>query len=150
MCARAVASGWPRLPPSAGLPVQEKPQGAVPEAWLAALAGSGLATADVAGDLGLLLSAKDEEEAKNVKKAAYLVASALTKFAVPQLEGAGVGMGQEGALAWRWEGRGSGWRRRRPTHWTAASPAPAPPALQPSLTRRRRCGTASWRTALRR
>lgn len=78
----------PLPPPLPTHAVQEKPQGAVPEAWLAALGASGLATADVAGDLGQLLSPKDEEEAKNVKKAAYLVANALVKFAVPQLEGA--------------------------------------------------------------
>lgn len=67
--------------------LQEKPQGAVPEAWLAAVAGSGLATSDMAADLAALLSPKDDEEAKNVRKAAYLVSNALTKFAVPQLEG---------------------------------------------------------------
>ena len=67
--------------------LQEKPQGAVPEAWLAALAQSGVASSDMAGDLALLLSPKDDEEAKNVKKAAYLISNALTKFAVPQLEG---------------------------------------------------------------
>lgn len=60
----------------------------MPEAWLAALAASGLATADMAADLAQLLSPKDEEEAKNVKKAAYLVGNALVKFTVPQLEGA--------------------------------------------------------------
>ena len=69
------------------LVLQEKPQGAVPEAWLAALAASGLPTTDMAADLAALLSPKDEEEVKNVKKAAYLVSNALTKFAVPQLEG---------------------------------------------------------------
>ncbi len=60
----------------------------MPEAWLAALAASGLATTDMAADLAQLLSPKDEEEAKNVKKAAYLVGNALVKFTVPQLEGA--------------------------------------------------------------
>ncbi len=68
------------------LVLQEKPAGAVPEAWLAALAASGLATNDMAGDLAALLSPKDEEETKNVRKAAYLVSNALIKFAVPQLE----------------------------------------------------------------
>lgn len=70
-------------------PPQEKPQGAVPEAWLAALAGSGVATSDMAADLASLLAAKDEEEAKNVRKAAYLASNALLKFTVPQLEGEG-------------------------------------------------------------
>lgn len=78
------------LPPCLSPPgPQERPSGAVPEAWLAALAGSGLATMDMAADLAALLGPKDEEEVKNVKKAAYLVANALTKFAVPQLEGGG-------------------------------------------------------------
>ena len=57
------------------------------EAWLAALSGSGLATADMAPDLALLRSPKDDDEVKNVKKAAYLVSNALLKFTVPQLEG---------------------------------------------------------------
>ncbi|EFN58683.1 hypothetical protein CHLNCDRAFT_140286 [Chlorella variabilis] len=73
--------------PVIGTLPKEKPQGAVPEAWLAAVAGSGLATSDMAADLAALLSPKDDEEAKNVRKAAYLVSNALTKFAVPQLEG---------------------------------------------------------------
>lgn len=73
--------------PVVGTLPKERPSGAVPEAWLAALAGSGLATMDMAADLAALLGPKDEEEVKNVKKAAYLVANALTKFAVPQLEG---------------------------------------------------------------
>ena len=85
------------LPP---LPLQERPQGAVPEAWLAALAHSGVASSDMAGDLALLMSPKDDEEAKNVKKAAYLISNALTKFAVPQLEGeAGSGRGGKGGWA---------------------------------------------------
>lgn len=68
----------------------------MPEAWLAALAGSGLATLDMAADLAALLGPKDDEEVKNVKKAAYLVANALTKFAVPQLEGKEGGVGAVG------------------------------------------------------
>ncbi|KAI3435579.1 hypothetical protein D9Q98_001644 [Chlorella vulgaris] len=73
--------------PVVGTLPKEKPQGAVPEAWLAALAGSGVATSDMAADLASLLAAKDEEEAKNVRKAAYLASNALLKFTVPQLEG---------------------------------------------------------------
>lgn len=70
--------------------LQEKPQGAVPEAWLSALLGSGLATTDMATGLAALLSPKDDEEQKNVRKAAYLASNALQKFTVPQLEGEGL------------------------------------------------------------
>lgn len=59
----------------------------MPEAWLAALVGSGLATTDMAADLAALLAPKDSEEQKNVRKAAYLASNALQKFTVPQLEG---------------------------------------------------------------
>ena len=51
----------------------------------------------MAADLAVLLSPKDEEETKNVRKAAYLVSNALTKFAVPQLEGEPAGTGSRRA-----------------------------------------------------
>ena len=124
----------PLLPTHA---VQEKPQGAVPEAWLAALGASGLATADVAGDLGQLLSPKDEEEAKNVKKAAYLVANALVKFAVPQLEGApgcGWQYGWAGAAGWSssaCSSRSAAAVLLGPICWPTAPAAAAPHAIPP-------------------
>ena len=98
--------------------VQEKPQGAVPEAWLAALAASGLATTDMAADLAQLLSPKDDEEAKNVKKAAYLVGNALVKFTVPQLEGAWP------RPAGAWAGRAGG-QSRPPLLGSCCIPSPA-------------------------
>lgn len=144
--------------------LQEKPQGAVPEAWLAALAHSGVASSDMAGDLALLMSPKDDEEAKNVKKAAYLISNALTKFAVPQLEGeAGGGVAGEGRLggaglaqallgafmgSWRCQARCFGLSAVCMHSSTPGLPHSS--LLQASSMRRRRCGTTSWRTRLRR
>lgn len=113
------------------------------------------------------LTTQDDEEAKNVKKAAYLVSNALLKFAVPQLEGGWAGAGRGRGGRGGSQGRiGAVHRPASPHPWAAASrhdallAAPAAPApaltparllcVQPSSTRRRRCGTASWRTKLRR
>lgn len=42
---------------------------------------------DIAKDVGTLLLTKDEDEVKNIRKAAYLVSAALQRQAVKGLEG---------------------------------------------------------------
>ena len=76
-----------RSAPPCARAVQEKPHGPVAEAWLKCLADSGLATVDVSQGLGLAMSAKDDDEVMNIKKAGHLVSSAVTNFAVPEIEG---------------------------------------------------------------
>lgn len=72
--------------PMLGTLPKEKPEGAFAATWQGVLDGSGLPTADVAAGLGECFSCKDPEEIKNVKKAAHLSASAMVKFAVPEIE----------------------------------------------------------------
>jgi Xaa-Pro aminopeptidase len=66
---------------------QEKPVGALADAWKQALSDTGLATADIAPALASVMSAKDEDEVKNVRKAAFLVSSALNNRGVKDIEG---------------------------------------------------------------
>ena len=44
------------------------------QAWDSMLKGSGLATVDISGALAVVSAAKDEEEVKSTKRAAYLAA----------------------------------------------------------------------------
>lgn len=68
--------------------MQAKAEGPVAALWLQKLAESGLKTVDVAPGLADAMAVKDEEEVKNVKKAAFLISSAMNNFAVGQIEGA--------------------------------------------------------------
>ena len=54
---------------------------------MAALAASGLPTVDVSAHVSDVLTAKDGDEVKNVRKAAYLVSSALNNRGVKDIEG---------------------------------------------------------------
>jgi nucleosome binding factor SPN SPT16 subunit len=65
---------------------KEKPTGAFASAWLAALAGAGVAVVDVAAGLGEAMAVKDADEIMNVKKAGFLVSSALTKVGLKEVE----------------------------------------------------------------
>lgn len=51
-----------------------------------ALAAANLTTVDISPALSDLLACKDPEEIKKAKRAAYLAATALQKYAVPQFE----------------------------------------------------------------
>lgn len=66
--------------------VQEKPTGAFAAAWLAAMTAAGLQTVDVGSGLADTMSIKDEEEIKNIKKAAYLISSALNNRGFKDIE----------------------------------------------------------------
>lgn len=69
-----------------GLP-KEKPTGAFVEAWGKVLSESGLPVVDVSVGLGSVLAQKDDDEIKNVKKAAFLLSKAMTNGAVKEIEG---------------------------------------------------------------
>lgn len=58
---------------------------------------------DISANVGALLSTKDEEEVKNVRKAAYLVSSALNNRGVKDIEGGewgGYGASAHTASSW--------------------------------------------------
>lgn len=67
--------------------MQEKPTGSFAALWQKKLGDTGCALVDVSSGLADAMGVKDDGEVKNVKKAAYLVSSAVNTFAVPQLEG---------------------------------------------------------------
>ncbi len=67
--------------------MQDKAVGAFAEAWAAALAASELPVVDLSAAVGTILSAKDEDEVKNIRKAAYLVSSAMNNRGVRDIEG---------------------------------------------------------------
>lgn len=71
---------------------QEKPTGATAEAWLARLLQADLTTVDASAGLAHAMAVKDEDEVKNVKKAAFLASGVLTQFMVKEIEG-GWGLG---------------------------------------------------------
>ncbi|KAL6771432.1 hypothetical protein ACKKBG_A26355 [Auxenochlorella protothecoides x Auxenochlorella symbiontica] len=66
---------------------KEKPTGATAEAWLARLLQADLATVDASAGLAHAMAVKDEDEVKNVKKAAFLASGVLTQFMVKEIEG---------------------------------------------------------------
>lgn len=82
------------------------------EAWLARLLQSSLATVDVSAGLAHAMAVKDEEEVKNVKKAAFLASGVLAQFMVKEIEGeiwatrmdfgGGGGLEVEMADLWAW------------------------------------------------
>lgn len=67
--------------------LQEKPSGALADAWKAALAETGTATVDIGPALASVMAVKDDDEVKNVRKAGFLVSSAVTNRAVKDIEG---------------------------------------------------------------
>ena len=67
--------------------MQDKHGGAFAETWAAVLAASEVPTVDVSAEMGNLLASKEEDEVKNVRKAAYLVSSALNMRCGKRLEG---------------------------------------------------------------
>ena len=66
---------------------QDNIKGDFGSCWSDKLAASGMQVMDIAKDVGTLLLTKDEDEVKNIRKAAYLVSAALQRQAVKQLEG---------------------------------------------------------------
>lgn len=74
-------------PATVGCFPKEKPTGAFAESWNKLTAESGLQAVDVSASVGSILSPKDEDEVKNVKKAAFLLSKALTNRAIKDIEG---------------------------------------------------------------
>ena len=65
---------------------QDQHQGPFTEMFTKALAAANLTAVDMTSAVSDLLACKDPEEIKKAKKAAYLAATALQKYAVPQFE----------------------------------------------------------------
>ncbi|MFS7894138.1 putative peptidase M24, PH-like domain superfamily, FACT complex subunit Spt16 [Helianthus anomalus] len=72
--------------PVLGYIAREAPEGKLLETWTEKIKSSGLQLSDVTNGLSNLFAVKDSGELTNVKKAAYLTASAMKQFVVPKLE----------------------------------------------------------------
>ncbi|EFJ08291.1 hypothetical protein SELMODRAFT_269691 [Selaginella moellendorffii] len=72
--------------PVLGVLAKEKTEGSFMEKWDELLSSSRLEKVDVAAGLCEMFAVKDESEINNVKKAAYLSATAMKTFVVPKLE----------------------------------------------------------------
>ncbi|KAK9074443.1 hypothetical protein SSX86_007041 [Deinandra increscens subsp. villosa] len=65
---------------------REAPEGKLLETWTKKIKSSGLQLSDVTNGLADLFAVKEAGEVTNVRKAAYLTASAMKQFVVPKLE----------------------------------------------------------------
>ncbi|KAL8229891.1 hypothetical protein R6Q57_014791 [Mikania cordata] len=72
--------------PVFGYITREAPEGKLLETWTEKIKSSGLQLSDVTNGLADLFAVKEAGELTNVKKAAYLTASAMKQFVVPKLE----------------------------------------------------------------
>lgn len=72
--------------PIVGYIAREAPEGKLLEKWTEKLKLSGLKLSDITNGLADLFAVKEAGELTNVKKAAYLTASAMKVFVVPKLE----------------------------------------------------------------
>ncbi|GAB4855678.1 FACT complex subunit spt16 [Ancistrocladus abbreviatus] len=72
--------------PAVGYLAKEAPEGNLLETWAEELTKSNLQLVDVTNGLSDLFAVKDKGELTNVKKAAFLTASAMKNFVVPKLE----------------------------------------------------------------
>ncbi|KAA8536705.1 hypothetical protein F0562_029183 [Nyssa sinensis] len=72
--------------PVVGYIAREAPEGNLLETWAEKLKNSSLQLSDITNGLSDLFAVKDNGEITNVKKAAFLSASAMKNFVVPKLE----------------------------------------------------------------
>ncbi|XP_076957772.1 FACT complex subunit SPT16-like [Bidens hawaiensis] len=72
--------------PVLGYIAKEAPEGKLLEKWTEKMKSSGIQLTDVTNGLADLFAVKEAGELTNVKKAAYLTASAMKQFVVPKLE----------------------------------------------------------------
>ena len=72
--------------PVVGYRAREAPEGNLLEKWDVRLKHSNLQLGDLSNGFSDLFAVKDSNEITNVKKAAYLAASAMKNFVVPKLE----------------------------------------------------------------
>ncbi|KAK6777074.1 hypothetical protein RDI58_023791 [Solanum bulbocastanum] len=69
-----------------GYIAREAPEGKLLEIWTDKMRNSSLTLSDISNGLADLFAVKEQNEIVNVKKAAYLTASAMKNFVVPKLE----------------------------------------------------------------
>ncbi|CAN4117731.1 unnamed protein product [Withania somnifera] len=69
-----------------GYIAREAPEGKLLEIWADKIKNSSIPLSDISNGLSDLFSVKEQSEIINVKKAAYLTASAMKNFVVPKLE----------------------------------------------------------------
>ncbi|CAK9181182.1 unnamed protein product [Ilex paraguariensis] len=84
ICAQLKSDGCDAL--VVGYIAREAPEGKLLETWADKLKNSNLQLSDITSGLSELFAVKDLGELTNVKKAAYLTASAMKNFVVPNLE----------------------------------------------------------------
>ncbi|KAI3718423.1 hypothetical protein L6452_19294 [Arctium lappa] len=84
--AQEKSNGHDDTPPVLGYIAGEAPEGKLLEKWTEKLKSSGLQLCDITDVLGNIFAVKEADELTNVKKAAYLTASAMEQFVVPELE----------------------------------------------------------------
>ncbi|KAI3823750.1 hypothetical protein L1987_05191 [Smallanthus sonchifolius] len=72
--------------PVLGYIAKEAPEGKLLQKWTEKMKSSGLQLSDITNGLADLFAVKEGGELTNVKKAAYLTASAMKQFVVPKLE----------------------------------------------------------------
>lgn len=82
---KMLLSTWYRLL-SHGIAIQDSHHGDFAKMFLQVQSSADLNLVDISGGVSDLLACKDPEEIKKAKKAAFLAASALQKYAVPQFE----------------------------------------------------------------
>lgn len=68
--------------------MQERPTGAFAEAWSGLMLASDVTLVDISKCLGSVMCTKDQKEILNVKKASFLLANAMNKKALKEIEGA--------------------------------------------------------------
>ncbi|KAA8545293.1 hypothetical protein F0562_020077 [Nyssa sinensis] len=83
---RAQSKSDGRDNPTVGYIAREAPEGNLLETWSEKLNNSGLQVSDITNGLSDLFAVKDSGEITNLKKAAFLTASAMKNFVVPNLE----------------------------------------------------------------
>lgn len=71
---------------SHGIVIQDSHKGDFADMFLQVQSSANLNLVDISGGVSDLLACKDPEEIKKAKKAAFLAASALQKWAVPEFE----------------------------------------------------------------
>lgn len=66
--------------------LQEKPEGKVVELWQSKFSGSKVETTDATAGLANVFAIKDKDEVQLLKRSAFLSATVMRSYAVPQLE----------------------------------------------------------------
>ncbi|GAA0138221.1 chromatin/chromatin-binding, or -regulatory protein [Lithospermum erythrorhizon] len=86
LAVRSEARSDGRDAPVIGYIAREPPEGKLLETWASKLKNSGLQLVDITNGMSDIFAVKDQTEITNIKKAAYLTASAMKNYVVPKLE----------------------------------------------------------------